>query len=120
MAKIRFALLRAAELLSSPSLLEFVSVWSLWVIWWQGDAVRDILGETEACYLQYILLKSDVYTERWTDCWSFSCSVLLFKKCSFRCLWFSSRGAVMKAGKVHWVSDDQWRGAWDFRSALVQ
>lgn len=70
-------------------------------------------------YLKYILLKAEVSMERWTDCWSFSCSGLLFNKYSFSSMWFSALGAVMKAGKVHRVYHGLWEGAWDFESALV-
>lgn len=69
---------------------------------WIGD-IRDTLSGAEARYHEYILVKAEVYMERWTDWWSISCFVLFFNKHSFNFLWFSALGAVRKVGKVHWV-----------------
>lgn len=99
MAKIGLTLREAGEKFSSLCWSLSLSGGSGWI----GD-IRDVLSGAEACYHEYILVKAEVYMERWTDWWSISCFVLFFNKHSFSFLWFSALGAVRKVGKVHWVS----------------
>lgn len=101
-----------SAVLFTPSLLEFVSAWRLWVIWRWGRSQ----GCTTWSFSTLSLKKRFVRKGRQiadvsTVLFCFSISILCF-------LWFSALGAVMKAGKGRWACDGRSAGVWDFGSGI--